>query len=163
MRAMQGVHPNIPGRELGRQRFDLVWRHTVLLLRRGFECGSILTGIPLFRKPTPHLTPHTPHPTLHSPHSTHHTLHPTPHTPHPTPHTPYPEHDTPKPKSGNLWQLLRAKCECSGKYSSCTTVVGPRPNLGHNTHTHTHTHTHTRTHTHTHTYTHTHTHTHMYS
>ena len=39
----QGVHPNIPGRELGRERFNLVWHHTVELLRRGFECGSILT------------------------------------------------------------------------------------------------------------------------
>jgi len=41
-----GVHPNIVGREVGRERFDLIWHHTVALLQRGFECGSILTVDP---------------------------------------------------------------------------------------------------------------------
>mmetsp|Transcript_4603 Transcript_4603/g.9382 ORF Transcript_4603/g.9382 Transcript_4603/m.9382 type:complete len:388 (-) Transcript_4603:156-1319(-) len=38
-----GVHPNVKGIDLGRERFDRVWYHTVDLLRRGYECGSILT------------------------------------------------------------------------------------------------------------------------
>ena len=38
-----GVHPSIPGKELSRGAFDRVWHHTVDLLQRGFETGSILT------------------------------------------------------------------------------------------------------------------------
>ncbi|KAJ1489887.1 hypothetical protein T484DRAFT_1614589 [Baffinella frigidus] len=34
-----GVHPNILGRDLGRERFDRVWYHTVDLLQRGFVQG----------------------------------------------------------------------------------------------------------------------------
>lgn len=41
-----GVHPNIPGLELSRECFDRIWHHTVELLRRGYECGSILTVDP---------------------------------------------------------------------------------------------------------------------
>ena len=41
-----GVHPNIPGVNVGRERFDRIWHHTVELLRRGYECGSILTVDP---------------------------------------------------------------------------------------------------------------------
>lgn len=35
-----------PGCTLGRQVFDEVWRHSVLLLQRGFQTGSILTVDP---------------------------------------------------------------------------------------------------------------------
>ena len=38
-----GVHPDVRGRELTRPQFDQVWRHTVCLLQRGYETGSILT------------------------------------------------------------------------------------------------------------------------
>eukprot|EP00629_Pelagomonadales_sp_RCC1024_P012198 CAMPEP_0119260244 /NCGR_PEP_ID=MMETSP1329-20130426/726_1 /TAXON_ID=114041 /ORGANISM="Genus nov. species nov., Strain RCC1024" /LENGTH=376 /DNA_ID=CAMNT_0007259665 /DNA_START=253 /DNA_END=1380 /DNA_ORIENTATION=+ len=38
-----GIHPDRPGNELSRAEFDEVWRHTVELLRRGYETGSILT------------------------------------------------------------------------------------------------------------------------
>ena len=38
-----GVHPDTPGRLLTRQEFDTVWRHTVALLQRGYQTGSILT------------------------------------------------------------------------------------------------------------------------
>merc|ERR1719327_2502061 len=41
-----GVHPNSLGTELSRQQFDNVWFHTVALLRRGYETGSILTVDP---------------------------------------------------------------------------------------------------------------------
>ena len=42
-----GVHPSIPGQDLTRNQFDAVWAHTVALLRRGYETGSILTVDPL--------------------------------------------------------------------------------------------------------------------
>lgn len=41
-----GVHPEQPGNTLSRDAFDRVWRHSVLLLQRGFETGSILTVDP---------------------------------------------------------------------------------------------------------------------
>jgi formamidopyrimidine-DNA glycosylase len=40
------VHPDIPGKELEKSEFDLIWHHTVALLKRGFETGSILTVDP---------------------------------------------------------------------------------------------------------------------
>jgi hypothetical protein len=40
------VHPNIPGQLLSREEYARVWGHSVKLLRRGFECGSILTVDP---------------------------------------------------------------------------------------------------------------------
>jgi formamidopyrimidine-DNA glycosylase len=41
-----GVHPDIPGKSLEKSEFDLVWHHTVALLQRGYETGSILTVDP---------------------------------------------------------------------------------------------------------------------
>lgn len=41
-----GVHPDVPGKELQRNEFDRVWKHTVELLQRGYETGSILTVDP---------------------------------------------------------------------------------------------------------------------
>ena len=41
-----GIHPDIPGLALERQEFDLIWKHTVALLQRGFQTGSILTVDP---------------------------------------------------------------------------------------------------------------------
>lgn len=41
-----GVHPEEPGRLLGREQFEAVWRHSVDLLQRGFKSGSILTVDP---------------------------------------------------------------------------------------------------------------------
>ena len=41
-----GVHPEQPCADLGRAQFDVVWRHTVELLQRGFVNGSILTVDP---------------------------------------------------------------------------------------------------------------------
>jgi formamidopyrimidine-DNA glycosylase len=38
-----GIHPNIAGKDLTRSQFDAVWAHSVALLRRGYETGSILT------------------------------------------------------------------------------------------------------------------------
>merc|ERR1719482_728419 len=38
-----GVHPDRPGRSLSRDEFDLIWHHTVELLKRGYATGSILT------------------------------------------------------------------------------------------------------------------------
>jgi formamidopyrimidine-DNA glycosylase len=38
-----GIHPNVAGRDLTRDQFDAVWAHSVALLRRGYETGSILT------------------------------------------------------------------------------------------------------------------------
>lgn len=40
------VHPEQPAASLTREQFDEVWRHTVLLLQRGFQTGSILTVDP---------------------------------------------------------------------------------------------------------------------
>ena len=41
-----GVHPEAPANTLDRAAFDRVWRHSVLLLQRGFKTGSILTVDP---------------------------------------------------------------------------------------------------------------------
>ena len=41
-----GVHPSTLGKQLERAQFDRIWHHTVALLRRGFETGSILTVDP---------------------------------------------------------------------------------------------------------------------
>lgn len=38
-----GVHPETKAKALTAGQFDRVWGHSVLLLRRGFETGSILT------------------------------------------------------------------------------------------------------------------------
>ncbi|EGB07527.1 hypothetical protein AURANDRAFT_14007, partial [Aureococcus anophagefferens] len=38
-----GVHPDRPGNSLSRDEFDLIWHHTVELLKRGYATGSILT------------------------------------------------------------------------------------------------------------------------
>ena len=40
------IHPNTLGKQLERSQFDRIWHHTVALLRRGFETGSILTVDP---------------------------------------------------------------------------------------------------------------------
>jgi len=37
------IHPNRSGNTLSRKEFDTVWYHTVDLLRRGYQTGSILT------------------------------------------------------------------------------------------------------------------------
>lgn len=37
------VHPEQPANTISREEFDRVWRHSVLLLQRGFLTGSILT------------------------------------------------------------------------------------------------------------------------
>ncbi len=37
------VHPEQPANSLDREAFERVWRHSVLLLQRGFLTGSILT------------------------------------------------------------------------------------------------------------------------
>lgn len=42
-----GVHPEAPANTLDRDAFDRVWRHSVLLLQRGFKTGSILTVDPV--------------------------------------------------------------------------------------------------------------------
>ena len=41
-----GVHPDKPGMDLIKSEFDLIWFHTVELLKRGYETGSILTVDP---------------------------------------------------------------------------------------------------------------------
>ncbi|CAL8466327.1 g5863 [Coccomyxa elongata] len=41
-----GVHPEEPGRLVDRASFELIWRHSVDLLQRGFKSGSILTVDP---------------------------------------------------------------------------------------------------------------------
>jgi formamidopyrimidine-DNA glycosylase len=40
------VHPEQPGNTISRSTFDIIWHHSVSLLRRGFETGSILTVDP---------------------------------------------------------------------------------------------------------------------
>ena len=40
------MHPEAPANTLDRAAFDRVWRHSVLLLQRGFKTGSILTVDP---------------------------------------------------------------------------------------------------------------------
>lgn len=44
--AQAGVHPEQPGCTLSRPEFDRVWEHSVLLMQRGFQSGSILTVDP---------------------------------------------------------------------------------------------------------------------
>jgi formamidopyrimidine-DNA glycosylase len=41
-----GVHPDVIGKELEKSEFDVIWFHTVALLKRGFATGSILTVDP---------------------------------------------------------------------------------------------------------------------
>eukprot|EP00730_Choanoeca_flexa_P014314 TRINITY_DN6218_c0_g2_i1.p1 TRINITY_DN6218_c0_g2~~TRINITY_DN6218_c0_g2_i1.p1 ORF type:complete len:476 (+),score=131.99 TRINITY_DN6218_c0_g2_i1:69-1496(+) len=41
-----GVHPEVIGRAITQDQFDGIWKHSVLLLQRGFQCGSILTVDP---------------------------------------------------------------------------------------------------------------------
>ncbi|KAL3147956.1 hypothetical protein ABBQ38_014251 [Trebouxia sp. C0009 RCD-2024] len=38
-----GVHPEQPGRTVSRESFETLWKHSVLLLQRGFKTGSIIT------------------------------------------------------------------------------------------------------------------------
>jgi formamidopyrimidine-DNA glycosylase len=38
-----GVHPEQPGYSISRHEFDVLWKHCVDLLQRGFKTGSILT------------------------------------------------------------------------------------------------------------------------
>ena len=38
-----GVHPEQPSHTVSRAQFDSIWRHSVDLLQRGFQTGSILT------------------------------------------------------------------------------------------------------------------------
>ena len=40
------MHPEQPGMTLSRAAFDAVWEHSVLLMQRGFQSGSILTVDP---------------------------------------------------------------------------------------------------------------------
>ena len=37
------MHPEQPGSSISREKFEELWRHSVLLLQRGFQTGSILT------------------------------------------------------------------------------------------------------------------------
>ena len=37
------MHPEQPGHTVGREAFDRIWHHSVLLLQRGFKEGGILT------------------------------------------------------------------------------------------------------------------------
>jgi hypothetical protein len=41
-----GIHPDRPGNTLEKEEFDTIWHHTVDLLTRGFQTGSILTVDP---------------------------------------------------------------------------------------------------------------------
>jgi len=41
-----GIHPEQPGYTLRKEEFDLLWHHSVDLLHRGFQTGSILTVDP---------------------------------------------------------------------------------------------------------------------
>ncbi len=41
-----GLHPETPARDVSRDVFALMWRHSVELLQRGFSSGSILTVDP---------------------------------------------------------------------------------------------------------------------
>jgi len=41
-----GVHPEQAANTVERPAFDRIWRHSVDLLRRGFQSGSILTVDP---------------------------------------------------------------------------------------------------------------------
>ena len=41
-----GVHPEQPGNSIDRETFDKLWHHSVALLQRGFQSGSILTVDP---------------------------------------------------------------------------------------------------------------------
>ena len=37
------MHPEQPAWSVSREGFEALWRHSVLLLQRGFKTGSILT------------------------------------------------------------------------------------------------------------------------
>ena len=37
------MHPEQPGRTVSRESFETLWKHSMLLLQRGFKTGSILT------------------------------------------------------------------------------------------------------------------------
>lgn len=41
-----GIHPDRPGNTLEKEEFDTIWHHTVDLLTRGYQTGSILTVDP---------------------------------------------------------------------------------------------------------------------
>jgi len=41
-----GVHPDRIGKEISKEEFDRIWFHTVQLLKRGYQTGSILTVDP---------------------------------------------------------------------------------------------------------------------
>ncbi len=41
-----GIHPEQPALTVDRQGFEEIWRHSVELLQRGFQTGSILTVDP---------------------------------------------------------------------------------------------------------------------
>jgi formamidopyrimidine-DNA glycosylase len=41
-----GVHPEQPGYTISKPTFDVIWQHSVELLQRGFQSGSILTVDP---------------------------------------------------------------------------------------------------------------------
>ena len=43
---MAGIHPDTIGKHLSKDQFDCIWNHTVALLKRGYETGSILTVDP---------------------------------------------------------------------------------------------------------------------
>ena len=40
------MHPEQPGYTVVRDAFERIWRHSVLLLQRGFKAGSIITVDP---------------------------------------------------------------------------------------------------------------------
>jgi hypothetical protein len=50
-----GVHPETPGAAVSRERFEAIWRHSVLLLQAGFASGSIITVDPSEGLPAPWL------------------------------------------------------------------------------------------------------------
>jgi hypothetical protein len=50
-----GVHPETPGAAVSRERFEAIWRHSVLLLQAGFASGSIITVDPAEGLPAPWL------------------------------------------------------------------------------------------------------------
>lgn len=41
-----GIHPEQPALSVDREGFEQIWRHSVELLQRGFQSGSILTVDP---------------------------------------------------------------------------------------------------------------------
>ena len=67
LKLQAGVHPEQPGNTVDREAFERIWRHSVLLLQRGFKEGSILTvdpaeakilGPPWTRRQVPPFTQH---------------------------------------------------------------------------------------------------------